>query len=58
MKKNKKPCLKTKVIDRGRSKILSEVKTAENISKNPQSFRGISPMQKEDLLLYKLQDRA
>ena len=37
-----------KVTDRGkRSKILSEVKPVENISKNPQSFLEISPVQKE-----------
>ena len=38
------------VIDRGkRSKTLSEVKPVENISKNPQSFLVISPMQDEVL---------
>ena len=48
-----------KVIDRGkRSKILSEVKPVENISKNPQSFPEIAPAQKEVILLHKLQDRA
>ena len=48
-----------KVIDRGkRSKILSEVKPVENISKNPQSFPEIGPAQKEVILLHKLQDRA
>ena len=48
-----------KVIDRGkRSKTLSEVKSVGNISKNPQSFLGISPMQKEVLLSPKLQDHA
>ena len=37
-----------KVIDRGkRSKILSEVKPVENISKNLQSFLEITPVQKE-----------
>ena len=48
-----------KVIDRGkRSKTLSEGKLVENISKNPQIFLGISPIQKEVPLLYKLQDLA
>ena len=38
-----------KVIDRGkRSKMLSEVKQVGNISKNPQNFIEISPMQKEE----------
>ena len=51
MKQNQKPRTKTKVINRGkRSKILSEVKPVENISKNPQSFLEISPVQKEVLL--------
>ena len=35
---------------------LSEVKSVKNISKNPQSFLEISPMQKEVLLSHKLQD--
>ena len=48
-----------KVIDRGkRSKTLSEVKLIENISKNPQSFLEISPVQKEALLSHKLQDHV
>ena len=48
-----------KVINRRkRSKTLSEVKPVENISKNPQSFLEISPMQKEVLLSHKLQDHA
>ena len=49
MKQNQKPYTKIKkVIDRGkRSKTLCEVKPVENISKNPQSFLEISPMQKE-----------
>ena len=35
-----------KVIDRGkRSKTLNQVKAPENISKNPQSFPEISPVQ-------------
>ena len=39
-----------KVINRGkRSKTLSELKPVENISKNPQNFLEISPMQKEVL---------
>ena len=45
--------------DRGkRGKTLSEVKLVENISKNPQSFLEISPVQKEVLLSHKLQDHA
>ena len=44
-----------KVIDRGkRTKTLSEVKPVENISKNPQSFLEISPVQKEILPSHKL----
>ena len=40
-----------KVIDREkRSKTLGEAKPTENISKNPQSFLEISPVQKEVLL--------
>ena len=47
------------MIDRGkRSKTLSEVKLVENISKNPQNFLDISPVQKEVFLSHKLQDRA
>ena len=46
-----------KVIDRGkRSKTLSEVNPFKNISKNPQSFLEISPVQKKVLLSHKLQD--
>ena len=45
-----------KVVDRGkRSKTLSEVKLIENINKNPQSFLEISLVEKEALLLHKLQ---
>ena len=59
MKQNQKPCITTKVIDRGkRSKTLREVKPVENISKNPQSFLEKSPVQKEVLLSHKLQDHA
>ena len=36
----------------------SEVKPVKNISKNLQSFPGISPMQKEVLPLHKLRDHA
>ena len=44
-----------KVIDRGkRRKTLSEVKPAENISKNLQGFLEISPVQKEVLPSQKL----
>ena len=36
-----------KVINKGkRCKAMSEVKPVENISKNPQSFREINPVQK------------
>ena len=45
----------TKVIDREkRSKIMSDVKQVENISKNPQSFLEIRPVQKEALPSHKL----
>ena len=48
-----------KVMDRGRrSKTLSEEKPVENMSKNQQSFRKISPVQKEVLPSYKLRDHA
>ena len=48
-----------KVINRRkRRKTLSEVKLVDNISKNLQVFLEISPMQKEVLLLQKLQDQA
>ena len=48
-----------KAIDRGkRSKTLSEVKPAENINKNLQSFLEISPEQKEVLLSHKLRGHA
>ena len=60
MKKNQKPCTKTKkVIDRRkRSKTLSEVKPVKNISKNLQSFLEVSPMQKEVPPSHKLRDHA
>ena len=46
------------MINRGkRSKILSEVKPVQNISKNPQ-FLEISPVKKEVLLSHKLQDHT
>ena len=41
---------------RKRSKTLSEVKPLKNISKNPQSFLEVRPMQKEVLTSHKLQD--
>ena len=46
MKKNQKPCTKTKgVIDRGkRGKTLSEVKPDKNISKDLLSLLQISPV--------------
>ena len=44
-----------KVIDRGkRSKTLSEVKPVINITKNPQSFLEINPVQKKVLPSYKM----
>ena len=59
MKLHQNPCIKKKVINRGKIiKTLSEVKPVENISKNPQSFLEISPMQKEVLPSHKLQDHA
>ena len=55
-----KKCVTTKkMIDRGkRGKTLSEVKLAENISKNSQRFLEISPVQKEVLISHKLEDHA
>ena len=48
-----------KLIDRGeRSKTLSEVKAVQNISKNLQSFLGVSPVQNEVLPSRKLRDHA
>ena len=48
-----------KVIDKEKwSKTLSEVKPVENISKNPQSFQEISPVQKETLPSHNLQGHA
>ena len=48
-----------KVINRGKkSKMLSEVKPVEKISKNLQNFLEISPMQKEVLPSHKLRDHA
>ena len=60
MKQNQKLCTEMKkVIDRGkRSKTLSEVKPAKNISKNLQSFLEISPVQMEVLPSHKLRDYA
>ena len=51
-----KPCIKRKkVIDRGkRSKAMSQVKPVENIGRNPQSFLGISLLEKEVLPSHKL----
>ena len=47
MKQNQKPYTKMKkVINRGKSKTLSEVELVKNISKNLQSFLEISPVQK------------
>ena len=47
-----------KVIDREKSKTLSEVKPIENLNKNLQSFLEISPVQKEVLFSHKLQDHV
>ena len=48
-----------KVINRRkRSKTLKGVKPVEDISRNLQSFLGLSPVQKEFLLSHKLQDYA
>ena len=48
-----------KVIDRGKgSKILSAVRSVENISKNLQSFLQIRSVQKEVPPLHKLRDHA
>ena len=60
MKWNKKSCIKTKkVIDREkRSKALNEVKPVENISKNLQSFLETTRVQKQVLLLHKLEDHV
>ena len=60
MKQNKKSCTnKKEVIDRGRrSKILSEVKPVENISKNLPSFLETRPVQKEVHPAHKLRDYA
>ena len=57
---NQKLCITTKEVIGGgkRSKTLSEIKLVENISKNLQSFLEISSLQKEVLLLHKLQDHA
>ena len=46
-----------KVIDRGKSKTLSEVKLVENIIKNPQSFLEISLVQKKVLLSHNCKTR-
>ena len=56
----KKLCIRMKnMMDKGkRSNTLIEVKPAENISYNPQSFLEISPMQKEALASHKLKDHA
>ena len=55
-----KPCIKTKkVIDRRkRSTTLTEVKPAQNIIKNLQSFLEIIHLQKEVFPSHKLQDHA
>ena len=38
--------------------MVNEEKPVKNLSKNPQSFLEISPVQKEVLPLHKLQDHA
>ena len=59
MKQNQRLTEMEKVIERGkRSKILSEVKPVQNMSKNLQSFLGISPVQNEFFLSHKLRDHA
>ena len=50
--------MKKLINKRKRSKTLSKVKPVKNTSKNPQSFREFSHMQKEVLPSYKLQDHA
>ena len=57
MKKHQKLCVKMKrEIDKGkRSKTLNEVKPAENIIKNPQSFLQVNLIQKEIFPSHKLQ---
>ena len=57
MKKNKKPCKMTKVIERRETK-TSEANLVENITKNLQSFLKINPVQKEVLRSPKLLDHA
>ena len=48
-----------KVIGRGkRNKSLKEVKPLKNISKNPQGFIEIRPMEKEVLPSHKLRDHV
>ena len=55
--KHKKLCIKTmKVINKGKSKILTEVKPVKKISKNMKRFLEKSPIQKEVLPSHKLQD--
>ena len=60
MKSHQTLCTKKKmIINRGkRSKTPNEVKPVENVSKNPESFVKISPVQKEVPHLHKLQDSA
>ena len=41
-----------------KKKTLNKVKLVKNISKNPQGFIEISPMENEVLLSHKLQDHA
>ena len=47
-----------KVINKGKEVRHSEVELVKNISKNPQGFLEISPVQKKVLLSHKLQDHA
>ena len=56
----KKLLIKTKTVIecRKKSKMLSQVKPVENISKNLQSFLEIIPMQKKVLPSNKLQDHV
>ena len=51
-------CITMKVIDREKkSNTISEDKSVENISKKPQSFLEMSPVEKEVFLSHKLQDQ-
>ena len=54
-----KLCIKAKVIDKGKkSMTLNEVKSLENLNRNPQSLLEINPVQQEVLPSHKLQNHA